>query len=334
MKPPRKPRNPNKVKLAKIPPQLNVVCFSGGRTSGYMLHRLIKQHGIETIRNEWKVLFANTGRERNETLDFVRDVEVNWGVPIVWMEYTRVKAEQWIVDLYPHHNSKRAVLDDIKTPEGTTHWFRVVDWSTAKRIGDENLPFDEMLDWMNVLPNVRGRGCTGQLKVRTMTRYLLSQGLSSWSDNIGIRADESDRSIEIIANSPRHVTPRFPLIELGVNEAEVLDFWKRQPFNLQLQSYEGNCDLCFLKSREKKHRLIQENPGSVDWWKWREWKMKMKLKTPGDGAVFRKSHEYERLEAEAKSAVLPEYTRDDISPISCGCFDGGHESVDLSEAAK
>jgi 3'-phosphoadenosine 5'-phosphosulfate sulfotransferase (PAPS reductase)/FAD synthetase len=308
----------------------NVIAFSGGRTSGYMLHTLIEKHGRDAIANDWVVLFCNTGREMNETLDFVNEVQLRWQIPIVWLEYTRVPAGQWIVDIYPHPNSKRTVSRQIAAGE-TTHWFRVTDYKNAKRIGDKNLPFDEMLAWMNVLPNVRARSCTGQMKVRTMTRYLLASGVDSWSDRIGIRSDESKRSIEIIAKSPRHVTPMFPLIENGTVEADVIDFWSRQEFDLKLQSYEGNCDLCFLKTREKKHRIIQERPGSVDWWAGKEREFASKIETSGDGKIFRKAHEYERLAREA--GVVVNYAPEDREEISCGCFDGGHKADSLEEAA-
>lgn len=38
------------------------------------------------------------------------------------------------------------------------------------------------------------------------------------------------------------------------------------PFDLGLRSYEGNCDLCFLKSRAKLEAIIRENPGIERWW--------------------------------------------------------------------
>lgn len=311
----------------------NVIAFSGGRTSGYMLHCLLNQYGREEIVNKWKILFCNTGRERNETLDFVHEVESRWQLPIVWLEYTRVPATQAIADIYSHTRSKKIVIEQASKGE-MTHWFRIADYDKARRIGQPNLPFDELLGWMNVLPNVRARACTGQMKIRTMTRYLQSIGCTAWSDHIGIRHDESDRSLQLLAKSPKHITPQFPLIKNGTTEEVVLDFWKRQPFNLQLQSYEGNCDLCFLKTRDKKHRIIMEQPGSADWWDGWEVKFGEKASIKGDGKIFRKSHEYARLKQEASQADLPPYTRDDITPISCGCFDGGHKGVDLEESAE
>ncbi len=38
------------------------------------------------------------------------------------------------------------------------------------------------------------------------------------------------------------------------------------PLDLQLQHYQGNCDLCFLKGRHKIRRLLTEWPEKATWW--------------------------------------------------------------------
>lgn len=49
------------------------VHFSGGRSSAYLLRQIQLAHG-GAIPPEISVLFTNTGRERDETLDFVAEV--------------------------------------------------------------------------------------------------------------------------------------------------------------------------------------------------------------------------------------------------------------------
>jgi 3'-phosphoadenosine 5'-phosphosulfate sulfotransferase (PAPS reductase)/FAD synthetase len=49
-----------------------VISFSGGRTSGLMLRRVLDAHG-GTLPANVHVVFANTGLEREETLRFVDD---------------------------------------------------------------------------------------------------------------------------------------------------------------------------------------------------------------------------------------------------------------------
>ena len=51
-----------------------LICnFSGGRTSGYLTHRLLQQ------KAKWKeiyVIFANTGCEHEKTLEFIKKCDV------------------------------------------------------------------------------------------------------------------------------------------------------------------------------------------------------------------------------------------------------------------
>jgi len=62
-----------------------VVSFSGGRTSAYMLRRILDAHG-GTLPADVHVIFADTGKERTETYDFVRACAAAWSVEIVWVE--------------------------------------------------------------------------------------------------------------------------------------------------------------------------------------------------------------------------------------------------------
>ena len=63
-------------------PEGNVqIAFSGGRTSAYMLHHILEANG--GLPDRANVVFANTGREMPETLDFVQECSDRWSVPIV-----------------------------------------------------------------------------------------------------------------------------------------------------------------------------------------------------------------------------------------------------------
>jgi len=60
-----------------------LVSVSGGRTSALMAYLLFNRY-----QNEYEMIFvfANTSREKEETLLFVHQLELNFGFPIVWVE--------------------------------------------------------------------------------------------------------------------------------------------------------------------------------------------------------------------------------------------------------
>jgi 3'-phosphoadenosine 5'-phosphosulfate sulfotransferase (PAPS reductase)/FAD synthetase len=273
-----------------------IVSFSGGQTSGYMLRVLIDQIGKENLT----VCFANTGKEHDATLDFVRDVETHWRIPVTWLEYCR------------RHNE---------------HSWRVVNYETAARRNDARTPFDEMLEWGGTLPNVRGRGCSGQLKVRTIKRYLLAQGVETWTSYVGIRADESHRTLEVLSSCPKYITPKFPLNEMGVTYEMVNAFWDAQPFKLNIPNHKGNCDLCFLKAKWKRLSIMREEPASANWWIGWERKMKARMEAAGKptaGAMWIDGVSYEGLLAESQHPELDFNEQD----VPCSCAVGGYRDAD------
>lgn len=214
-----------------------LISFSGGRTSGFMLKHILDAHG-GTLPEDVKVAFANTGKERPETLDFVAECARRWRVEITWLEY------------------------DWDAPHRT----RIVTHGTASRRGE---PFAALIDRKGFLPNPTLRYCTSFLKrdrLDAYARYWL--GWQRWSSVIGLRADEPRRVNKMrLCGTPRTgARPQLPLADARVTEHDVLAWWKRQPFDLRLRPYEGNCDLCYLKGRAKILAIMREHPALSDWW--------------------------------------------------------------------
>jgi 3'-phosphoadenosine 5'-phosphosulfate sulfotransferase (PAPS reductase)/FAD synthetase len=239
------------------PTHINV---SGGRTSGYMLWRILQAHG-GTLPADCHALFANTGKERQETLEFLHQIETRWSVPLVWLEYCRT-----VGPVVVWHGSQ---------PRIGCHGWRQVSYQTVCRQGE---PFAELIgvkrDFRReakqadpVLPNPVQRWCSGELKQRTMRRYMETLGYDGWDVLIGFRADEGPRvhRLKDIREDSKLVF-RAPLYEAGVSREEVLAFWRDQPFDLRLRPDEGNCDGCFLKRRADLVRWLREHPEQAEWW--------------------------------------------------------------------
>jgi 3'-phosphoadenosine 5'-phosphosulfate sulfotransferase (PAPS reductase)/FAD synthetase len=134
---------------------MNIINFSGGRTSAYMAKRLIDEGG------QYLVTFQNTGKEMPQTLDFINECDIKWNLNIVWLEFR------------------------------FGNGFEVVDYKTASRDGR---PFNEAIEHKNnFLPNQRIRYCTQLLKIDTLHRYLKSIGIKDYTSFNGIRYDEPRR---------------------------------------------------------------------------------------------------------------------------------------------
>jgi 3'-phosphoadenosine 5'-phosphosulfate sulfotransferase (PAPS reductase)/FAD synthetase len=79
------------------PEQPTGVSFSSGRSNAYMLWRILDANG--GLPENTRICFANTGKEMEVTLRFVRECDLRWQVPITWFEYRDDAAGFAVVDL-------------------------------------------------------------------------------------------------------------------------------------------------------------------------------------------------------------------------------------------
>lgn len=252
----------------RLPPGKVQIAFSGGRTSAFMLRKIMDANPCMVGNPDVQVTFQNTGREMPETLDFVTEVAARWGVPVVWLEY-----------------------------RPTAPFFEIVSHNSAARNGE---PFDALIDKKQYLPNQQTRFCTIELKIRTAKRYLVSLGWKRWTNATGIRADEPARL------APKKIKDRWvnwhPLAAAGVSRHDVALFWRDQPFDLRLPNvggncWLGNCDGCFLKSEAHVAAFTREFPERAAWWEAAEARvgaLETSKGRPKDNAQF--SKRYSRAE--------------------------------------
>lgn len=230
--------------LYKDLPDRLVIGLSGGRSSWYQAAHIIEANGGK-LRPDWVLCFENTSLEVFETYDFLQKIENYLGFEITKLEFN------------PDAPGK----------------FEVVNWSTMKRNGEVmdrflNTPLGRRDGTFGVrpLPNPVQRTCTATLKIKTAHRYVrhaLGWPMQYYAA-IGYRACPND-------------TPRYwnrwlqderrgfdeggimvgPMFEAGVDVDEVERFGRTGPFDLEIDSIFGNCDLCFMISTWKiKERMM------------------------------------------------------------------------------
>lgn len=167
--------------MVRLKKQL-LISFSGGRTSAYMTKWCLDNLGD---RYEMIVVFANTGKEVEGTLEFVLQCSENWNTPIIWVEAT--------------HKDASGVWYSKK---GWKVKHKVVTFETASREGE---PFEEMISIAGI-PTTKAPFCSDQLKRKAIESYMKSIGWKKYYKAIGIRVDEIDR-----------VNPKYKEKELSIH---------------------------------------------------------------------------------------------------------------------
>lgn len=207
-----------------------LISFSGGETSALMTKLIYER--MAGRYDDICTIFANTGQENEETLQFVKRCDDAWAWGVVWVEAS-VNSE---------------------AGEGTKA--RVVTFDTASRDGR---PFEDVIKKYGI-PNKAMPHCTRELKFRPINAYARDQlgwPTGSYDKAIGIRVDEIDR-MNPGADQARIVYPMvkpFPHRKIDVNE-----FWAKNGWRLNIKGYQGNCKWCWKKSLRKHLTIISETP--------------------------------------------------------------------------
>lgn len=212
-----------------------IVSFSGGRTSAYMLKQI-----LDNMQDEYKivVVFANTSKEAEGTLQFVDRCSKEFNIPIYWVEAIPVESKRgkwW----------------------GVTH--RLVDFETAKRKGEV---FELLISKLGI-PSTNAPFCSDQLKRKPIESFMKSIGWKDYYTAIGIRNDEVDR----MNPNFRKRKIIYPLIsKFPANKAMITFWWKNNRFDLDIDPNLGNCDGCWKKGMKTLTSIAKIKPEVFDWW--------------------------------------------------------------------
>ena len=121
-----------------------LISFSGGRTSAFMCKLILEHPKYKDV--EKLFVFANTGKERNETLRFVDKCDQKFGLNLVWVEA------------------------DVNHKKGRGTDYKIVNFKTSSRKGE---PFKEVIKAYG-LPSKYYRHCTRELKEIPIHKYTQS----------------------------------------------------------------------------------------------------------------------------------------------------------------
>lgn len=190
------------------------------------------------------VVFANTGKEVEGTLRFVKECSEQWEIDIIWVEASH--------------------LDENGNPHSEKGWkvkHNVVNFETASRNGE---PFEEMCSVLGI-PTTNAPFCSDQLKRKPIESYLRSIGwkTSSFYKAIGIRSDEVDR----VNSNFRDKKILYVLVsDNPTTKLQIETWWNNNNFDLDIHADDGNCDLCWKKDLLRLCRQARRKPSAFDWW--------------------------------------------------------------------
>lgn len=218
----------------------HVVSFSGGRTSAYLVWLilfLIKSGWwAKNIGGKVYFIFMDTGVEHPKTYEFIKKCVEHFGIELICL---RGNFNQ---DIGEGHAYEVIGVDEI-------------DYDPV------NGPYAQLVKKYG-LPTISSAWCTSRMKEETHDKYCNDRfGAGNYVTWLGIRADEP-RRLKI----GKSQSIRYMAEITDFEKSDVLDFWRKMPFDLGIDEHLGNCVFCFKKSHSKIALAARDEPKLfMDW---------------------------------------------------------------------
>ena len=212
--------------IVKRPDKMKqVVSFSGGRTSAYLVY-LMEQ---KRINEGWDVsyIFMDTGAEHPKTYEFIKNIIKHFEIDLICLRPV-INLEFGVGITY-----KEISIDDICC---------------------DLKPWEEMIEKYGTPFYPSGAACTGYMKTTPYKKYCDDNfGKNKYITWLGIRVDEPKRlsekkNFDYMANIS------------DFDKHDVLDWWDEQEFNLDLPEHLGNCVFCIKKGVNKVALAAKDEP--------------------------------------------------------------------------
>ena len=220
---------------------INIVNFSGGRTSAYLVWLFEQKKKKENINVEY--VFCDTGAEHPKTYKFINDVVSNFGISLTCL---------------------RTV---ITCEKGIGPGYEVVNLGDCKQ---DLKPFLDVCR-KHGTPTVAAPLCSDRLKSIPSDKYCNDKyGRGNYFRWLGIRADEqrriksTEQQLDFFQKgktiSKRVKTTKYLAHISDFTKSDVLDWWKGQDFDLDLDEHLGNCVFCIKKGANKLALAAKDEP--------------------------------------------------------------------------
>jgi hypothetical protein len=198
----------------------NVVSFSGGRSSALLVYLMKNQY------SDTDFVFMDTGAEHPKTYEFVKNVVKHFDINLTCLRVV------------------------VNSELGQGNSYRII---SLDELTQDLQPFRDVC-YKYGTPYVHGAFCTRTMKFEPFTRYCNERyGKGNYQTWLGIRADE-----------PRRLKQkdgyRYLADICDFDKQDVINFWKSQPFDLNLPEHLGNCVFCIKKGINKIALATRDEP--------------------------------------------------------------------------
>ncbi len=273
-----------------------VVSFSGGRTSAYLCYLMIEKFGRENV----DFIYMDTGAEHPKTYEFIKNVNREFGLNLTCLRlkinpelgkgnsYSVISVNDLKPDLKPFKDmmSKYGVpyiggmfctdrmkltpykkyCDDVYGKNNYETWLgiradepvRYLSKEVVKLMSDEDSDNEMFADLFEAM-RLNGGDPKGE--------YDIFDGM--WpepSHHDKANFDNSwDRAVGAIEEAYKNKTKNnlFYMVEISTfDKQDVLNWWAKMPFDLDLNEWSGNCEFCPKKSDLKLVASQRDSPGS------------------------------------------------------------------------
>ena len=228
-----------------------MVTISGGRSSAMMARHIQLSDKYKDFQKVY--VFCNTGMERPETIQFLKDIEKYWQIPLIKIE--------------------GVYSNDL----GTGIKYKIVEWDNLDMSAKT---FSNMIEHKNKgifngMPNQNAPYCSENLKT-TPSKKLCNDifGVNNYKIAIGFRKEDMPKRISWpeIKEDKKRIFPLLTDFESPVSQLDLNKYWDKEQFKLNLHGKYGNCELCWKKSDNNLIENIRFGTRFIDWYNEQEQK--------------------------------------------------------------
>ncbi|MGB5942086.1 MAG: phosphoadenosine phosphosulfate reductase [Leeuwenhoekiella sp.] len=263
-----------------------LIAVSGGRSSALMARHIQQSPKYDCYEKLY--VFCNTGQERPETIQFLKDMVTYWGIPLNIVE------------------GKYSIKKGI----GVRH--KVADFDTLCM---DSEPFEGAIMQLNKakwtgVPNTATPYCSDYLKSRVSHSFAREIfGTTKYIKAIGYRFEDMPKRITLaeLSEDKTRIAPLLTDFDQPITQWDLNVYFNNQPFKLGIHSDLGNCRYCWKKYEPNIVKAIQIDIESghlntINWYR--------RMEAKHGNTFFRENKSIDDLVRIAESGVQQEIFAD------------------------